>query len=81
MEHYYVGTENSDFYKDGADSSSLNCDPSYLFNFECFLKEYTNDRMYHEYLSYFCYMPLFQRLIQRLALEEDPYDLRVFKRS
>ena len=81
LKHYHSGTENSDFFRDGEDSSSLNCDPSYLFNFESFLKEYKKQPQYHEYLNNFCYMPLFQRLIQRVALDEDPYDLRVFKQT
>ena len=81
LKHYNVGTENSDFFRDGGDCSSLNCDPSYLFHFESFLREYRSEPQIHGYMNYFCYMPLFQRLIQRIALDEDPYDLRVFKRS
>ena len=81
LRHYHEGVKQSQFQQEGEDSS-LVYDPSYLFHFEAFLAQYEQtDEEAHTFLRTFCYMPMFQRLIQREALHEDQHELGVFKKA
>ena len=62
----------------------LEIDPVKLFNYEKFLNLYFNsgvdvDRESWSFLRYFTSMPLFKHLVERIVLEKDDMDLRVFE--
>ena len=62
----------------------MEIDPVKLFNYERFLNLYFNsgvdaDRESWSFLRYFTSMPLFKHLVERIVLEKDDLDLKVFE--